>query len=99
MIHVSHIHSPLTTGLPNISTQVNNMALLHLIYSGHTYVHHIDITIQLFLHTSSIFLGRPAGHDPSCGEQYSPGYTLIPAIFKIIYNNLIRFMKLSEITI
>jgi hypothetical protein len=26
-------------------------------------------------------------------------HTLIPAIFIIIYNNLIRFMKLSEITI
>jgi hypothetical protein len=26
-------------------------------------------------------------------------YTLIPAIFKTINNNLIRFMKLSEITI
>ncbi len=52
------------------STQVNNMAMLHLIYHGHIYVHHIIITIQLFLHTSSILLGRLAGPDPSRREQF-----------------------------
>ncbi len=61
MIHVSHVHPPLTTGRLNTSTHVNKMAMLHLIYNRHTYVHHINITIQLFLYTSSTLLGRPAG--------------------------------------
>jgi hypothetical protein len=34
-----------------------------------TYIHHIIITIQCLLHTSSTFLGRPAGPDHSCREQ------------------------------
>ncbi len=52
-IHVSHVHPPLTTRRLNTSTQVNNMAMLHLIYNRHTYIHHISITIHSFLHTSS----------------------------------------------
>jgi hypothetical protein len=68
-IQVSHMHPPLTPGRLNTSTQVNNLAMLHLIYNSHTYVHHIIITIQLFLHTSSIPLSRPDGPDPSCREQ------------------------------
>ncbi len=70
-IHVSHVHPLLKTGWLNTSTQVNNMAMLHLIYNGHTYVHHIIITIQLFLHTSSILLGRPAGPNSSRREHLS----------------------------
>ncbi len=73
-ILVSHVHPPLTTRQLNTNIQVNNMAMLHLIYNGHTYVHHIIITIQHFLHTSSALSGRPAGLDPSCQEQYQ--YTL-----------------------
>ncbi len=46
MIHVSHMHPPLPTGQLNTSTQVNNMAMLHLIYN----VTHIYITkILLFI--------------------------------------------------
>jgi hypothetical protein len=73
-IHVSHVHPPLTTRQLNTNIQVNNMAMLHLINNRHTYVHHIIITIQYFLHTSSTLSGRPAGLDPSCREQYQ--YTL-----------------------
>jgi hypothetical protein len=39
MTHVSHVHPPLTTRRLNASTQVKNMAVLHLIYNGHTYVY------------------------------------------------------------
>ncbi len=66
--HVSHVHPPLTTGQLNTSTQVNNMTMLHLIYNWHTYEHHINITIQLFLHTSSTLLSRPADPEPSRWE-------------------------------
>ncbi len=38
-------------------------------YNGHTYVHHRNTTIQLFLHTSSILLGKPAGPNPSHREH------------------------------
>ncbi len=68
-IHVSHMHPPLTTRQLNTSTQVNNMAVLHLIYNGITYLHHININTQSLLHTSFTRLGRPAGPDPSCREQ------------------------------
>ncbi len=33
--HVSHVHPSLTTEQLNTSTQVNNMAMLYLIYNGH----------------------------------------------------------------
>jgi hypothetical protein len=66
----SHVHPPLTTGRLNTSTQVNNMAMLHLIYHRHIYVHHIIITVRLFLHTSSIVLGRLASPDPSRLEHF-----------------------------
>jgi hypothetical protein len=49
--------------------QVNNMAMLHLIYSSHTYLHYIHTTIYSLLHTSSTLLVRPAGRDPSWQEQ------------------------------
>ncbi len=70
-LHVSGVHPPLPTGQLNTSTQLNNMARLHLIYNGHTYlrVHHINVTIHSLLHTSSTLLGRPAGPDPFCREQ------------------------------
>jgi hypothetical protein len=68
-IHVSHMHPPLTSRQFKTNTQVNNIAILHLIYNRHTYVHHIIITIKLFLHTSSILLGRQAGPNPSRQEQ------------------------------
>jgi hypothetical protein len=46
--HVSHVQPPLPIGQLNTSIQVNNMAMLHLIYS--TTVIHICITfISLFL--------------------------------------------------
>jgi hypothetical protein len=32
---------------------------------GHTYIHHIGITILLLFYTSFTLLGRPAGPDPS----------------------------------
>ncbi len=69
-IHVSHMYPPLTTRQLNTGTQVNNMGMLHLTYNRHAYLHHIIFTIQFFLHTSSTLLGRPAGPDPSCQEQY-----------------------------
>jgi hypothetical protein len=43
--------------------------MLHLIYNGHTYVHHINITILFLLHTSSTLLGRPVGPSNSRQEQ------------------------------
>jgi hypothetical protein len=49
IVHVSHVHPPLTTRWLNTNTQVNNIAMLHIMYKGHTYLHHIIITIQLFL--------------------------------------------------
>ncbi len=65
MAHVSR--SPfLFSRQLNTNVQVNNMAVLHHIYTGtHT---HICITstyntIQALLHTSSTPLGRPAGSD------------------------------------
>ncbi len=51
------------------SVQVNNMALLHLIYNSHTFLHHICATNHFLLHTSSTLLARPDGPDPSCREQ------------------------------
>ncbi len=66
---ISHVYPPLTTRRLNTPMQVNNMGMLHLMY---TYLHHIIITIQLLLHTSSIFLGRPAGPDHSCRKQQWP---------------------------
>jgi hypothetical protein len=80
MIHVSHVHPPLTTIWLNTNTQVNNMTMLHLIYIGHTYVHHIIINIQLFLHTS-ILLGRLA---PSHQEQLMASFS---AAHRIRYCN------------
>ncbi len=69
-IHISHVHPPLPTGQLGTSTQVNNMAMLHHIYTvTHIYVHHIFIIIHSFLHTSSTPLGRPAVPDPSCSEK------------------------------
>jgi hypothetical protein len=46
------------------NVQVNNTAALHDTH-GHTYIHHIGITILLLFYTSSTLLGRPAGPDPS----------------------------------
>jgi hypothetical protein len=40
---------------------------------SHTYLHHIHIIIHSFLHTFSMPLGRPAGPDLSCREQYVSG--------------------------
>ncbi len=48
------------------SIQVNNMAVLHLIYNSNAYPHHRNITIHSLLRTSSTLLGRPAGPNPSC---------------------------------
>jgi hypothetical protein len=60
---------PLAIGQLNTSIQVNNMAMLHLIYNSHTYLHYIYITIHSFLHTSSTLVGRPDSPDSSCREQ------------------------------
>ncbi len=60
---------PLTTGQLNTSTQVRNMAMLHLIYNGHTYLHHINITFHSLLHTSSTLLGKLADPDLFCQKQ------------------------------
>jgi hypothetical protein len=46
------------------NVQVNNITMLHGTL-GHTYIHHIVITILLLFYTSSTLLGRPAGPDPS----------------------------------
>ncbi len=69
-IHISHVHPPLTMRRLNPAIQVNNTGVLHLMYTGHMYtVHHIIITIQRLLYTSSTLLGRPAGPDHSCWEH------------------------------
>jgi hypothetical protein len=83
-LHVSHMHPPLPIGQLNTSVQVNNMALLHLIYNSQTYLHHIHITIHSLLHTSTL-LGRPAGLDPSCREQGASMY----------YSYVLRYLPLS----
>ncbi len=87
--HVSHAHPPLSIGQLNTSIQVNNMAMLHLIYNSHTYLHHIHITIHSLLHTSSTLLGRPAGPDPFCQEQY-PSYSSVLTCREksIVYNRI-----------
>ncbi len=84
-LHVSHMHPPLPIGQLNTSIQVNNMAMLHLIYNSQTYLHHIHITIHSLLHTSSTLLGRPDGPDPSCQEQGASMY----------YSYVLRYLPLS----
>ncbi len=44
--------------------------MLHLMYNGRIYIHHIIGTIWFFLHTSPIPLGRPAGPDPHVGNIF-----------------------------
>jgi hypothetical protein len=46
------------------NVQVNNITTLYDTH-GHTYIHHIGISIILPFYTSSTLLGRPAGPDPS----------------------------------
>jgi hypothetical protein len=48
--HVSHVHPSLTTGQLNTSTQVNNMAMLYLIYNRHICIctSHNYYYVQLF---------------------------------------------------
>jgi hypothetical protein len=62
---VSHLMPSLLSGWLLTNVQVNNIRTLPT--HGHTYMHHIGITILLFflLYTSSTLLGRPAGSDPS----------------------------------
>jgi hypothetical protein len=69
LAHVSHVHPSLPTQQLKTCVQVNNMALLHLMYNSHTYLHHIRAANHFLLHTSSTLLARPAGPDPSCREQ------------------------------
>ncbi len=74
------MHPPLPTGQLNTSTQVNNTSMLHLIYNGHTYVHHINITVLFVLYTSSALLDRLLAPIPLVGIKYSvqyKGYNLI----------------------
>jgi hypothetical protein len=59
-IHVSHVHPPLTTWRLNTSTQVNNMTMLCLMYNGHTYIHHKNITIFFFFTLLHFWAGRLA---------------------------------------
>jgi hypothetical protein len=60
-IRVSHVHPSLTTRQLNTSTQVNNLTMLHLIYNGHTYIHHINVTIFIsFILPLHFWAGRLA---------------------------------------
>ncbi len=70
-IRISLVHPPLTTWQLNTSIQVNNMAILRLIYNNHTYVHHINITIHSLLHTYFLYFwaGRLAPL-PHVGNNY-----------------------------
>jgi hypothetical protein len=62
MGRVSHLTPSLLSGW--LLTEVNNITTLHDTH-GHTYKHHIGITILLFFHTSSTLFGRLADSDPS----------------------------------
>ncbi len=59
--------------------QVNNITTLHDTH-GHTYIHHISITILLLFYTSSTLLGRLAGPGPSRLTQFFPIFSLCIAI-------------------
>ncbi len=64
MGRVLHLTPSLLSGWLLTNVQVNNITRLHDTH-GHIYIHHIGISILLPLYTSSIFLGRPPGTDPS----------------------------------
>jgi hypothetical protein len=66
---VSHLTPSLLAGWLLINVQVNKTTMLHNTH-GHTYIHHIGITILLSFYTSSTFLGRLAGLDPCCLIQF-----------------------------
>ncbi len=68
---VSHLTPSLLSERLRTFIQVNNTTALHDT-QGHTYIHHISITILLLFYTYSIFLGRPAGSDPSHLTQIVP---------------------------
>ncbi len=59
---VSHITPSLLSERLLTNVQVNNITMQHDTH-GHTYIHHIGITILLLFYTSSTLLGRPAGPD------------------------------------
>jgi hypothetical protein len=61
---VAHLTPSLLPRRLLTNVQVNNITTLHDTH-GHTYIHHIGITILLLFYTSSTLLGRPAGPDPS----------------------------------
>ncbi len=61
---VSHLTPSLLSGQLLTNVQENNITTLHDT-NGHTYMHHIGITILLSFYTSSTLPGRPAGPDPS----------------------------------
>jgi hypothetical protein len=65
---ISHLTPSLLSGRLLTNVQVNNTAALHDTH-GHRYIHHISITIFLLFYTSSTFLGRSSGPDPSCLAQ------------------------------
>jgi hypothetical protein len=64
MDRVSNLTPSWLSGQLLTSIQVNNTAELHDTH-GHTYIHHLSITILLLFYTSSPLLGRPVGTDPS----------------------------------
>jgi hypothetical protein len=63
MGRVSHLTPSLLSGWLLTNVQVNNITTLHDTH-GHTYKHHISITILLFFHTSSTLFGWLADSDP-----------------------------------
>jgi hypothetical protein len=54
---------------PNTGVQVNNFSATSYTH-GHTYLHHIDITIHSLLYTSSTPSGRLAAPNPSRRAQF-----------------------------
>jgi hypothetical protein len=58
------LNPSLLSGRLLTNVQVNNITTQHDTH-GHTYLHHIGITILLVFYTSCNLLGRPAGLDPS----------------------------------
>jgi hypothetical protein len=68
---VSHLTPSLLSRWLLTNVQINNTTTLHDTH-GHTYIHHIGITILLPTHTSSTLCGRLADPDPSCLiQQYT----------------------------
>ncbi len=66
---VSHLYPSSLSGGLLTNVQVNNITTLHDTH-GHTYIHHIGITIVLPFYTSCTLLGKAAGPDPSRLTQY-----------------------------